>query len=72
MGSSVIKAMLDLQERAYKSAMEIMVKQMNDHISKLEDKVSDMTASLEFTQREVDDLKANIKEHERERIKMPR
>ncbi|KAK3889136.1 hypothetical protein Pcinc_006877 [Petrolisthes cinctipes] len=62
MDSSLLKTMLESQERAYKAAMEIVVKQMNDQIKKLEGKVSDLTVSLEFTQREVDELKTEIKE----------
>lgn len=65
--SSMIKAMLDSQERAYKSAMDILVKQMTERIDKLEGKVSDLTASLQFTQHEVDELKSTNKEHEREK-----
>lgn len=67
MDSSMIKAMLDSQERAYRSAMDIIVKQMTERIDKLEGKVSDLTASLEFTQHEVDELKSINKEHEREK-----
>ena len=55
--------MLDSQERAFNSALEIVVKQMNDQINKLEGKVLDLTTSLEFTQREVDDLKSKAKKH---------
>ena len=68
MDPSLLKTMLESQERAYKAAMEMMVKQMNDQINKLEDKVSDLITSLEFTQREVDDLKATNKDYEKERI----
>lgn len=39
---------------------------MNDQIYKLEGKISDLTSSLEFTQREVDDLKHNAKDHDKE------
>ncbi|KAK3871051.1 hypothetical protein Pcinc_023786 [Petrolisthes cinctipes] len=62
MDSSLLKTMLESQERAYKTAMEMVVNQMNDQIKKLEGKVSDLTVSLEFTQREVDELKSDIKE----------
>lgn len=60
-----MKAILESQERAFNSALEIVVKQMNDHINKLEGKVLDLTSSLEFTQREFDDLKATVKDHEK-------
>ena len=62
-----MKTMLESQERAFNSALEIVVKQMNDQIHKLEDKVRDLTASLEFTQKEVDDLKNYAKVHEQEK-----
>ena len=42
------------------------MKEMNDQINKLEGKVLDLTTSLEFTQREVDDLKSKAKEHEKQ------
>lgn len=61
-----MKAMLETQERAFNSALEIVVKQMNDHINKLEGKVGDLTTSLEYSQREIDDLKSTLKDHERE------
>lgn len=67
MDSSAIKLLLEAQERAYNSALNMVVKQLNDQINKLEQKVSDLTTSLEYTQKEVDDLKANVKEHEKEK-----
>ena len=66
MDATVIKALLDSQERAYKSALEVVIKQMNDQMAKMDNKISDLTTSLEFTQREVDELKKNIKTHEKE------
>ena len=66
MDATILKTMLDSQERAFNSALEIVVKQMNDQINKLEGKVLDLTTSLEFTQREVDDLKSKAKEHEKQ------
>lgn len=63
----MIKTLLESQERAYKSAMDTVVKQMNDRIMKLESTVSDLTTSLQFSQREIDDLKSTIKEHEKEK-----
>lgn len=47
----------------------MVVKQMSDQINKLENKVFDLlTTSLEFTQREVDVLKLNAKEHNKEKL----
>ncbi|KAK4292470.1 hypothetical protein Pmani_034757 [Petrolisthes manimaculis] len=62
MDSTLIKTLLESQERAYKSAMDTVVKQMNDRIMKLESTVSDLTTSLQFSQREIDDLKSTSKE----------
>lgn len=61
-----MKAMLESQEQAFNSALEIMMKQVNDHISKLEGKVLYVTASLKFTHREVDDLKSIVKYYEKD------
>lgn len=63
----MIKAMLESQERAYKTALEMVAKQMNEHINKLEGKLQEVTTSLEFTQREVDELKAKEKDHDKEK-----
>ncbi|KAK4328992.1 hypothetical protein Pmani_000628 [Petrolisthes manimaculis] len=60
MDSNVLKTLLDSQEKAYRSAMEIVVTQLNTQIRKLENTVSDVTKSLELTQNEVDDLKQEI------------
>lgn len=67
MDSSTIKVLLDSQERTYKTALDLVVKQMSEHINKLENKVSDLTTSLEFTQSEVDNLKTNARELNKER-----
>ena len=48
--------MLESQERVYKIAVELLVKQINYHLKQLADEVKELTSSLEFTQREVDDL----------------
>lgn len=63
----MIKTLLESQERVYKSAMDAVVKQMNDRIMKLESTVADLTTSLQFSQREIDDLKSTIKEYEKEK-----
>ena len=59
--------MLESQERAFNSALDIVVKQLNDQINKLENRVVDLTTSLEFTQKEVDDLKSQAKDYAKER-----
>ncbi len=67
MDSPTFKMMLESQKQAYKSALDMVVKQMYDQINKLGNKISDLSTSLEFTQREVDDLKSRAKEHDKER-----
>lgn len=61
MDSTVIKTLLDSQEKAYRSAMEIVVNQLNSQIKNMEDRVSEVTRSLEFTQSEMDGLKQEVK-----------
>lgn len=76
MDASTIKTLLESQERAYKTAMDMVVKQMNDRIEKLESTVADLTSSLQFSQGEIDDLKSAIKQLEKDKqdakIKMDR
>lgn len=62
-----MKTLLESHERVYKSALDAVVKQMNERIMKLESTVADLTTSLQFSQREIDDLKSTIKQHEKEK-----
>ncbi|MPC80140.1 Protein unc-13 C [Portunus trituberculatus] len=64
--SSMIKALLESQENSYRSAMEVVIKQIREKITKLESNIADITTSLEFNQREMDELKSTIKNHEKE------
>ncbi|KAK3867997.1 hypothetical protein Pcinc_017498 [Petrolisthes cinctipes] len=57
MDTTVIKTILETQNQAYKSALEIFIGQINQKIQSLQTTVSDLQRSLEFTQKEVDDLK---------------
>ncbi|KAK3892381.1 hypothetical protein Pcinc_003751 [Petrolisthes cinctipes] len=68
MDSATITKLLESQERAYKNATEVVVKNLTERIHKLEATVSDLTASLEFSQNEIDALKTTIKTHEAERV----
>ncbi len=67
MDSSTIKTLLQAQEQAYKSAMDVVVQQMNEKIIKLESTVADLTTSLQYSQWEIEDLKTTIKEHNKEK-----
>lgn len=65
MDSTLLKSMLEPQERVYKAAMEMLVKQLNNPIKQLlEGKVSDLATSLEFPQREDDGRRSQSKAHE--------
>ncbi len=68
MDSATITKLLESQERAYKNAMDVVVKSFTERVHKLEGNVSDLTASLEFSQKEIDSLKTSIKTYEAERV----
>ncbi|KAK3873451.1 hypothetical protein Pcinc_021528 [Petrolisthes cinctipes] len=61
MDTTVIKTILETQNQAYKSALEIFIGQINQKIQSLQTTVSDLQRSLEFTQKEVDDLKCEVR-----------
>lgn len=60
MDPTVIKTILESQNQAYKSALEIFVGQFNQKMQSLQTTVSDLQRSLEFSQKEVDDLKNGV------------
>ena len=68
MALSDITKLLESQERAYKGAMDVMVRHLTERIQTLESTVSYLTASLEFSQREIDELKNAMKEHDKENL----
>lgn len=67
MDSSDITKLLESQEKAYRGAMEVMVKHLTERIQSLESTVSSLTASLEFSQREIDELKNAMKDNDKEK-----
>lgn len=68
MASADFTELLKSHERAYKSAMEVMVKHLTERIQNLESTVSSLTTSLEFSQREIDDLKKALKDYDKEKL----
>lgn len=56
----VLKTLLDCQDKAYKGALELFLKQVNDQVKSCETSVKDLTRSLEFTQNEVDELRGVV------------
>lgn len=60
MDLEAIKVLLNSQERTLRSAMDIVVKQLQDRIIKAEKSVEEVIKSLEFSQAEVLDLKNEV------------
>ncbi|KAK4316578.1 hypothetical protein Pmani_012280 [Petrolisthes manimaculis] len=56
MDIEVIKVLLETQDRAFKSALDIVVEQLTARIQAAEKRTEDVVKSLEFTQAEVSDL----------------
>lgn len=67
--STAIKTMIDSQNQAYKGSLEAFMKQVSDNVKGLETVINDLKRSLEFTQKEVEDLKHEQKQHIQERKK---
>lgn len=61
MDPTLLKTVLESQQAAYKGATDILVSQFNSRIVTLEEKVLEVIKSLEFSQKEVDELKTEIK-----------
>lgn len=61
MDLEAVKVLLDSQERAFRSAMDLVVEQLNKRTELVEGTVTDLIKSLEFSQAEIVDLKNNIK-----------
>ena len=57
METNDIKLLLDSQERAFRSAVDVIVQQFEGRISSMETTISDLTTSLEYTQAELQDMK---------------
>lgn len=62
MDSAALKALLEAQEKAYRSAMNIVVDQFKERILQLESKTDELVKSIEFTQSELDVQKKENKE----------
>ena len=56
-----IKVLLEAQDRAFKSAMDIVVQQLTARIQATENRTEDLVRSLQFTQAEVKDLQNEVK-----------
>lgn len=56
-----LNTVLATQDQAYRSTLEIFLQQVKDDIRVMQNDIHDLTTSLEFTQREVVDLKQEVK-----------
>ncbi|KAK3886519.1 hypothetical protein Pcinc_009389 [Petrolisthes cinctipes] len=61
MDIEAIKVFLEAQDRAFKSAMDIVVEQLTSRIQAAEKRTEDVVKSLEFTQAEMSDLLNEVK-----------
>lgn len=60
MDTSALKVLISAQDQAYRSALEVFAKQFEDKITSLQSTVTELTTSLEFSQKEIEDLKHTI------------
>ncbi|KAK3889700.1 hypothetical protein Pcinc_006266 [Petrolisthes cinctipes] len=61
MDIEAIKVLLEAQDRAFKSAMDIVIEQLTARIQAAEKRTEDVVKSLEFTQAEMSDLLNEVK-----------
>ncbi|KAK4326741.1 hypothetical protein Pmani_002759 [Petrolisthes manimaculis] len=64
--SEDIRIALEVQQKAYRDLIDVVRSTFNDRIKQLETNHNELTASLQFTQREVDDLKKTSTEKDEE------
>ncbi|KAK4322452.1 hypothetical protein Pmani_006792 [Petrolisthes manimaculis] len=64
--SEDIRIALEVQQKAYRDLIDVVRSTFNDRIKQLEANHNELTASLQFTQREVDDLKKTSTEKDEE------
>lgn len=61
MDLEAIKVLLDAQNKTFKTAIDIVVNQLNSRIQKAEETAAEVIKSLEFTQTEVKELQCEVK-----------
>lgn len=60
MDSETLKILLDSQNQAFRSALDVVKDQCNARVTQLENTISELTRSLEFSQAEIQDLKSEM------------
>ena len=61
MDLDAVKVLLQAQERAYKSAVDVVVELLNGRLPTTEGTITRLTKSLEFSQAELRDLKKEVR-----------
>lgn len=64
--SEDIRIALEVQQKAYRDLIDVVRSTLNDRIKQLEANHTELTVSLQFTQKEVDDLKKTSAEKDEE------
>ena len=60
MDAKQLKVLLDSQDKAYRGALEIFMKQTSENVKSLQSTITDLQTSLEFSQKDLDDLKQEL------------
>ena len=60
----VLKEMLEIHERAYRTTMQLMMDSVKDDIKLLKQSVDEMKQSLHYSQKDIDDVKTKIEKIE--------
>lgn len=68
--SEDIRTALEIQQKAYRELIDVVRSSLTDRINQLEAHHSELTVSLQFTQKEVDDLKKTSEEKDDEISKL--
>ena len=62
---SLLKSMLEAQDRAYQNTVETIMNSIKDDVKALSKEIQDLKSSLEFSQKDITDLKKNLEKIER-------
>ena len=67
MDTPTLKTLLAAQDQAYRGALELFMKEMNENYKTLQSTVQDLKTSLEFSQLEIDQLKQKVNQLQKEK-----
>lgn len=68
MDTSTLKTLLASQDQAFRSTLDILIEQIKDDARSTESAINELTISLEFTQKEVEDLKQEVENHKQVKV----